>query len=240
MLAHIAGVAALGVQQGRGEAAVWLLVLLCWIPASANAQPADASLDVRLLWSVYETEAPVLRTTFRAADATAYPAFVLAPTAAWSAALIEPDLRAEAWHLSLAGACAVASFSVIKRLVRRTRPYRVYDELVPRYGELDAELLQRDSYSFPSGHATLAFALATSTALSYPRWYVVAPTLGWAGAVATSRVWLGVHYPSDVLVGAVLGSGLGLGVYLLRDALTPEVLEDDQNSPPMLMLRIGL
>ncbi len=57
--------------------------------------------------------------------------------------------------------------------------------------------------SFPSGHATQAFAIAVILAGEYPR---LAPLFyGFAALVATSRVALGAHYPSDVLVGAAMG-----------------------------------
>jgi membrane-associated phospholipid phosphatase len=43
--------------------------------------------------------------------------------------------------------------------------------------------------------------------MAYPKWYVVVPSFVWASSVGYSRMHLGVHYPSDVLVGALVGSG---------------------------------
>ena len=63
------------------------------------------------------------------------------------------------------------------------------------------------SHSFPSGHATTSFAAATVIALLVPRLRVPAFVL--AAAVAWSRVYVGVHYPLDVLAGAVLGTAIG-------------------------------
>ena len=65
--------------------------------------------------------------------------------------------------------------------------------------------------SFPSGHATVAFAGATVLALAVPRlrW----PLLALAALIAFSRVYVGVHYPLDILAGAVLGVAIGLAVH---------------------------
>jgi undecaprenyl-diphosphatase len=65
--------------------------------------------------------------------------------------------------------------------------------------------------SFPSGHATTAFAAALLLALWYPR--AAGVFVGLAGLVALSRVMLGSHFPSDVLAGALLGSVVALGVH---------------------------
>ncbi len=70
---------------------------------------------------------------------------------------------------------------------------------------------------FPSGHTSLAFAIATSLSLKYPKWYVIAPSYVWACSVGYSRMNLGVHYPSDVLAGAVLGAGSAFLTYKLNE-----------------------
>jgi undecaprenyl-diphosphatase len=84
----------------------------------------------------------------------------------------------------------------LKSLVDRPRPPLRYPEpktLVP---------LPHDS-SFPSGHAATSFAAATMLSLSFPRFAPFLYVL--AAAIAFSRVYVGVHYPLDVVGGAVLG-----------------------------------
>lgn len=98
----------------------------------------------------------------------------------------------------------------MKYLFDRERPYEKYPERVHAYSH-------ENSPSFPSGHTATAFALATSLSLRYPKWYVIAPTALWACSVGVSRMNEGVHYPSDVLAGAVLGAGCAVAnIYINR------------------------
>jgi len=92
-------------------------------------------------------------------------------------------------------------FKALKRLSRRERPC----QLQPHCW---ADILPPDQFSFPSGHTMTAFAIALVVSYFYP-------TLEWplyflAVSIALSRVVLGMHFLSDVLAGAVLGSALGL------------------------------
>jgi membrane-associated phospholipid phosphatase len=63
--------------------------------------------------------------------------------------------------------------------------------------------------SFPSGHATLAWTLATVMAHEYPNWPMRLLMYGAATAVSTTRVAGGVHFPADVFAGSVIGFGVG-------------------------------
>jgi len=71
-----------------------------------------------------------------------------------------------------------------------------------------AHLLPPDQFSFPSGHTITAFAVAIALGEFYP--YLFGLLLFCALAIATSRILLGMHFLSDVLVGAILGAGLAM------------------------------
>lgn len=95
---------------------------------------------------------------------------------------------------------------IIKNIVKRKRPF---------YGENDKELLitKPITYSFPSGHTASSFAVATvfiktDNAASFEIVLL-------ASLIAFSRVYLGVHYPSDVIGGGIIGAICGVITFLL-------------------------
>ena len=92
-----------------------------------------------------------------------------------------------------------ATTTLLKNVVKRDRPYNTYTGIFPDKLETD--------YAFPSGHTSSAFATATSLALKTKKWYVTVPALAWSAGVGYSRIYLGQHYPSDVIMGALVGSG---------------------------------
>ncbi|MFZ4547506.1 MAG: phosphatase PAP2 family protein [Bacteroidales bacterium] len=77
------------------------------------------------------------------------------------------------------------------------------------------------SYGFYSGHSSNAFAVALFiiTAVSKKQKYLIPITLTYAFLIAYSRVYLGVHYTADVLVGAIMGSLLGFGFAVLHEKI---------------------
>jgi undecaprenyl-diphosphatase len=70
-------------------------------------------------------------------------------------------------------------------------------------------------FGFVSSHAANSFAMAVFTSLLFKKSYYTAFILIWATVISYSRIYLGVHYPGDVLCGAILGALLGYGVYRL-------------------------
>jgi membrane-associated phospholipid phosphatase len=94
---------------------------------------------------------------------------------------------------------AVVITNILKYSIDRTRPFDTYSFI--------EKMTSGGSPSFPSGHTSDAFSLATALSIVYPKWYVVVPAYAWAVTVGYSRMALGVHYPGDVLAGALIGAG---------------------------------
>jgi len=100
------------------------------------------------------------------------------------------------------GAASLITNVVVKRFAQRRRPDREGED-VP-----DArEVPMPTSTSFPSGHSASAFAFASAVGNEIPA--ISVALRGLAGAVAYSRVHTGVHYPTDVIIGSIIGASIG-------------------------------
>lgn len=100
----------------------------------------------------------------------------------------------------------------LKNIFRRDRPYQTLSNV---YYDNSSFLLDR--YSFPSGHTSMSFAMATSLTLRYPdKPILIAGAYLYSTVVSLGRIYLGVHYPTDVLAGMLVGSGSAALIYSLR------------------------
>ncbi len=108
----------------------------------------------------------------------------------------------------LSSAFSVLLFSQLKRLTSRRRPCQIAPHCW-------ATLLPPDQFSFPSGHTMTAFAVAIPLSLFYPTLSI--GLLFCALSIAMSRILLGMHFLSDVVAGALIGTGLGyLGYFAFQ------------------------
>jgi undecaprenyl-diphosphatase len=120
-------------------------------------------------------------------------------------ALAGGALRFEALGAALASLLAGQFlFLVLKRWIGRERPCATEEHCWAR-------LLPPDRFSFPSGHTITAFAVAVPIGLFYPS--LLAGLIFCAVSIASSRVLLGLHYLSDVLVGIVIGCAVGVASF---------------------------
>jgi undecaprenyl-diphosphatase len=108
------------------------------------------------------------------------------------------DLKQKAAYTAATILLNTATTTLLKNVVKRERPYHTYTGIFPNKIESD--------YAFPSGHTSSAFATATSLAITTKKWYVAVPAFAWSASVGYSRIYLGQHYPSDVIMGAFVGA----------------------------------
>lgn len=216
-----------------GEAAGQSLELLQNRSATVQRAASDVpAFDAEGLRAVYRIEAAAFRGAMRGADGSAYPVFVGAPLVAWGGTWLLQHHRdwSVPYRLTVSQAATYGAVIGLKALFQRPRPYLTLADIQSRSARYSPTGPEGDSFSLPSGHASMAFAVATSLSLSHPEWYVIGPGVVWATAVALSRVWLGVHYPSDIVAGALLGSAISVAVHLIGPSITPDALSPEEDA----------
>jgi membrane-associated phospholipid phosphatase len=176
---------------------VFYFLLFLMVGRSISAQ----NLDIDLLRKINLERNTALDPTFKYVTNSVAPIGLGAPLIVTSIGLIQKDntLKNKGYYIGATLLSSTIITTTLKFTIDRDRPFVTYPEI--------QKLTGAGSPSFPSGHTSEAFATATSLSLAFPKWYVIAPSMLWASAAGYSRMHLGVHYPSDVLVGALIGSG---------------------------------
>lgn len=174
--------------------------------ASSFAQ----NVDINLLRHINLDRNRNLDPTFKFITNSMMPVAIGVPLVTLSIGLIKKDKSIKQQGVYLAETALVSAFisTAMKASIQRERPFITYPELDKQ--------ARGGGYSFPSGHTSSAFAAAASLSIVCPKWYVIAPSFTWATAVGYSRMHLGVHYPTDVLAGALIGSGSALLTHKLN------------------------
>jgi len=173
------------------------IFLLLFLPVTLFSQ----NLDIRILRQINEHRNVHLDGTFKAISNSVSPISIGAPILIFGTGLIEnnQELKQKGLMIGASFLATTVFATTLKHAVNRTRPFETYPDI--------QKLSAGGSSSFPSGHASDAFSTATSLSLAFPKWYVIAPSFTYATLVGYSRMHLGVHYPSDVLAGAIVGAG---------------------------------
>jgi len=168
------------------------------------------SLDFSMLRAINKNEHPQWDKTMKITSNSVYPALVVAPASLLLTGYVQNDkiMMRNGVKTGVAIGLNVLLTTGLKYSINRKRPYEQYpNDIVKR--------TDSGPYSFPSGHTSSAFAAATAVTLSTKKWYVAVPSYAYACAVGYSRMRLGVHFPSDVLGGMVIGIGSSLLVFQL-------------------------
>lgn len=168
---------------------------------------SSQSIDIDILQKINVNRNTEFDPAFKSITNSVIPISITTPVMMYTIGLIQKDSLIKQKALFIGETFLASAFVTIasKSIFKRDRPYVTHPSIQP--------LSVEGSYSLPSAHTSSAFATATSLSMAYPKWYVVVPSFVWASSVGYSRMHLGVHYPSDVLVGALVGSGSAVLMY---------------------------
>ncbi len=160
--------------------------------------------DINLLRTFNAREMPMWDKTMKGVSFSVYPAMPLTAGGVWLSGYVNKDkeMMRNGYKSAISIGFAEGLSYGLKLAVNRERPFVTYPDITKR------DVV--GPYSFPSGHTTGAFACATALTLSTKQWQVAVPAYAYAGFVGYSRMRLGVHYPTDVLGGALIGIASGL------------------------------
>ncbi len=185
-------------------------VFLCLGVNCAVAQSLVDKFDDRILIKVADNRTEAKNDIFLFLSKTNNYVNVAVPVGMFAAGLMDGDqqTRRDAMYVASSSAVSFLLTNLIKVVVKRPRPFIRNVKVVPLY--------RAGGYSFPSGHTSSSFTTATALSSVYPKWYVIAPSYLWASSVSYSRIYLGVHHPSDVLTGAALGAGSALSLKFIK------------------------
>ncbi|NBX28157.1 MAG: phosphatase PAP2 family protein [Chitinophagia bacterium] len=154
--------------------------------------------DIKLLRAVYAGNRSM--DAMHALSQSTYPISILCPVAVYAFSSKQDSnalLHTKQVLYSMATA-AIFTYGT-KWLINRARPYETYADIIPYNKEIDP--------SFPSGHTSMAFNTAMNISMLSHQPWVKITAFTWASAIAYSRLYLGEHYPSDIIAGALIGAG---------------------------------
>jgi undecaprenyl-diphosphatase len=185
-----------------------VIALTCFTKSFAQfrLQP----LDDRISIDIQETRTPEQTGIFKFLSNSLLYGDVGVPVGLFTAGAISNDkgMRENSLFIASSTAITYGLTALIKIIVKRPRPYVQNKNIIAVY--------PAGGFSFPSGHSSSTFSTATALSMAYPKWYVIAPAFLWSGSVAYSRIYLGVHYTSDVAAGALLGTGTALSMSFMK------------------------
>lgn len=188
----------------------WLVVFILFTYGNVGAQSAIDRIDLRILENLAAKRTTQQTKVMRiVSDANNYVNAAI-PAGLFIAGVIDGNkgMRQNAGYIASSTATTALLNFAFKKIFKRPRPFVAYIGFKAVY--------EPSSYSFPSGHTSASFSTATALSHAYPKWYVIAPSFIWAGTVGYSRMYLGVHNPSDVIAGAALGAGTAFGLGFMR------------------------
>ena len=178
-----------------------LLIFFISIASLCPKKNFAQNIDINLLHNINSSGTPFLDNTCKVLSKSITPFLIAEPLGVFVYGLIKKDstIKRKSYVIGTSLLVAAGITVGLKFSINRPRPFVTYTFIEKK--------IEAGSPSFPSGHTSSAFSVATSIGLAFPKWYVIAPSFLWAAGVGYSRMELGVHYPTDVLAGAIIGAG---------------------------------
>lgn len=191
----------------------------------------ESSLDVGIFRTFNNIQSPVVHSLVSVTNSSIIPVSALLPVGLYASARINDNAYDENTSvlLFLSEALNIGVTQTLKETVRRPRPFRSLNNV-----QLSETSSVAGTYSFPSGHASASFTIATLLTLRYPDdpW-IISGSFAYAAVTSLGRMYWGVHYPSDVLCGMLIGAGSAALIYSLRSEIIPakDKLFNQSNRP---------
>ncbi len=187
-----------------------LLLLITFLYSEKCFAQRIQKLDDQIMINIQEHRTPEQTGVFLFLSKNYLYVNIGIPTVMMAGGLMDNNkaLRENAVYVGSSTLISYGATYLIKNIFKRRRPFVQNTNIVPVYRPQD--------YSFPSGHSSSTFATATALSIAYPKWYIIAPAYLWSGSVAYSRMYLGVHYPTDVAAGILLGTGTAASMSFMK------------------------
>ena len=198
----------------------FLFIIFVFFPLFSFSQVIDTNyiepknIDVKIFRTINNTHCNFLNTFISITDKSTLPVNMLIPATLFTVSRINKNYYDEnsSVLVFLSEMTGTGITFALKNIFKRDRPFVSLKNV---YYNKNNPLTDR--YSFPSGHTTVSFAMATSLTLRYPdKPILITGVYLYSSIIAFGRMYLGVHYPSDVLGGMLIGSGSAALIYSLR------------------------
>lgn len=173
----------------------------------------ETNWDINLFRAINSNRSNFKDGTFTLIDKSVFPLALLYPSIMFSWARIKDNYYDENTTI-LTGLSELTSLSIstgLKYIIKRPRPYKTLKNVYV------SKKSPADEWSFPSSHTSTVFSIAMINLLRYPDYpQLYIPIYAYAFLAAYARPYLGMHYPSDLLGGIIIGTSSSLLVYALR------------------------
>lgn len=201
---------------------LYFFILVLFINVSFPQVEPD-NIDVRLFRTINNNRTKFKDDFFNVTDRSVLSMSIILPFSLFTYSRIYEKTYDEntAYLLGISEATNLVLTFGLKYLFKRPRPYstlrNVHTKNSPKFDKSGA---LPGKWSFPSGHTSSSFTISTIFAIRYPKYpQVYLPMYLWSFLVAYGRPYFGMHYPTDLLGGAVAGTLSSVFIYSLRSGL---------------------